>query len=190
MAMDPQRRFIASTLQGALEAEVLSLKDVYRHMGAEILAEHVAPEIIWACLTEGMAAAGLGFGGQTSRPAEVEKKKAAAPIKPEPAPFRQAAKVAEKDKSAPPPLPGLGFFKEEEPAEEEFEEEVSADQVEEAIDFDVTESEVVELLKHATANEDDGINIDTDDVIEDLPPLPVDEALIVEEVNWGDEKNN
>ncbi len=244
--MNPQQLFLASTLKGALDAEVLSLKDLFQHINAETLAEHVAPELIWACITEGMAAAGLGFGGEAPKEARKEpaKRPSATPARerrerPSAFPARerwerpsatppkeqrerpsampakeqrerpsampakeqrerpsampakeQPEKKKEKDKSAPPPLPGLHATAAEQtaPADEEPEEEVSLDQVEESVDFDVTEGEVAELLEQATSGDREGIRLDGDDVIEDLPPLPVDEALIVEEVNWGDDK--
>lgn len=168
--MDPQQRFIASTLQGALDADVLTLEGLYKHIPAEILAEYVAPELLWACLTEGMASAGLGFDGSPL----TRDEGAAPPPLPSQAP------------SEPPPE-AEAIAEAEVPGEEDDDvDEVSPEHIEESVDFDVTEGDVDELLEAATGVEE--IELDGDEVIEDLPPLPVDEALIVEEVNWGDDQ--
>ncbi len=185
--MDPQQRFIASTLQGALDADVLTLEDLYKHLPAEVLAEHIAPDILWSCLTEGMATAGLGFGGTAPMAPESTEEKAEEKAAPPPLPSQTP--------SAPPPSPEVivseevdeDDISEEELVDDEDIDEVSPEQVEESVDFDVTEGDVDELLEAATGGEEE-LSLNGDDVIEDLPPLPVDEALIVEEVNWGDDQ--
>ena len=180
--MNPQRRFLASTLQGALDADVLTFKDLYRHLNANVLAEHVSSEILWSCLAEGMEAA--VFGAFEALPSAAGQKPAATPLKEKVAEEQVEASFA----PAPPPLPTKSRSNDFPELLEDFDEEISADQVEESLDFDVTEGEVAELLEQATGD-GEGITLDSSDVIEDLPPLPADEALIVEEVNWGDDKD-
>lgn len=57
--MDPKKQFIAQMIEGALHAEIVSLDDLFRHISAEMLAEHVPPELVTACIQEGMERAGL-----------------------------------------------------------------------------------------------------------------------------------
>jgi len=57
--MDPQRRFLAATLQGAIDAEVLSGEDIARHVTPVVLATHIPSDLLWGCLVEGMERAGL-----------------------------------------------------------------------------------------------------------------------------------
>jgi hypothetical protein len=64
--MDPQKRFLASTLQGALDADVLTRADLFRHMSAEILARYVPPEILWEVITVGMRRSALGINEDSS----------------------------------------------------------------------------------------------------------------------------
>lgn len=173
--MDPQRRFLASILQGALDADVLSLQDLYRHVPAEVLAAYIDPMILWSCLSEALSGAGLGPGGTSSAPAVAAEER-----QPAPSPDPEVEVAAEDDGDEAPA----------DAAEEEEEEgevsEVTPEQVESAVSFDVTEGDVDDFL-NAAASGSEEIHLDGDGVIEDLPPLPVDEALIVEEVNWGDD---
>ena len=57
--MDPKKQFLAQMIEGAIEAEIITLADLYRHVNAEILAEYVPPELVSACIQEGMERAGL-----------------------------------------------------------------------------------------------------------------------------------
>jgi predicted RNA-binding protein with EMAP domain len=57
--MDPKKLFLANMIEGALEAEVITLDDLYRHVSAEILAQYVPPELVSACIQEGMERSGL-----------------------------------------------------------------------------------------------------------------------------------
>lgn len=57
--MDPKKQFLAQMIEGALKAEIISLNDLYHHVSAEVLAEHVPPELVSACIQEGMEKAGL-----------------------------------------------------------------------------------------------------------------------------------
>jgi hypothetical protein len=57
--MDPKKMFLAQMIDGALRAEIISLDDLFRHVSPEVLAEHMPPEIITACIQEGMERAGL-----------------------------------------------------------------------------------------------------------------------------------
>lgn len=60
--MDPQKKFLASTLQGALDADVLTRDDLYRHMSAQVLAEHLPTHVLWECLLDGLKNTGLSTG--------------------------------------------------------------------------------------------------------------------------------
>ena len=57
--MDPKKLFLAQMIEGALHAEIITLSDLYRHINAEILAQYVPPELLSACIQEGMERAGL-----------------------------------------------------------------------------------------------------------------------------------
>ena len=57
--MDPKKQFLAQMIEGALEAEIITLSDLYRHVNAEILAQYVPPELVSACIQEGMERSGL-----------------------------------------------------------------------------------------------------------------------------------
>lgn len=57
--MDPKKAFLAQMIDGALSAEIITLEDLFRHVTAEVLAEHVPPEIVTGCIQEGMERAGL-----------------------------------------------------------------------------------------------------------------------------------
>jgi len=57
--MDPKKQFLAQMIDGALNAEIITLADLFRHVNAEVLAEHVPPEIVTACIQDGMERAGL-----------------------------------------------------------------------------------------------------------------------------------
>ncbi len=58
-AMDAKKQFLAQMIEGALKAEIITLEDVFRHVSAEALAEHVPPELVTACIQDGMERAGL-----------------------------------------------------------------------------------------------------------------------------------
>ncbi len=140
--MDPQKRFLAATLQGAMDAEVISRKDLYRHVDAKVLAEHVPPDILWSCLLEGMAGAGIGPGAASGPKA---------------------------------PMPSSPIFpkKPKAPA--------------------VTSGKEPDKKGGGARGDGQGgggsIDIDVTDALDDLPPLPDDEELAVEDVDWeGEEK--
>ncbi len=57
--MDPKKQFLAQMIEGALKAEIITLSDLFKHINAEILAQHVPPELVSACIQEGMENAGL-----------------------------------------------------------------------------------------------------------------------------------
>jgi hypothetical protein len=152
--MDPQRRFLASTLQGALDADVVSLEDLYRHLPAEVLAEHIDPAILWECLSKAMSAAGLGSGPPSPRVSDLNETSTAGDDRPE----TSDVEVAD----------------------------VSPEQVEPATAITVDDNDIDDVPDGSRDAADD-LGFDVESVIEDLPPLPVDDALIVEEVNWGDD---
>ena len=56
--MDAKKKFLASMIEGALKAEIITLSDLFRHVNAEVLAKHVPPELVSACIQEGMEKAG------------------------------------------------------------------------------------------------------------------------------------
>lgn len=128
--MDPQKRFLASTLQGALDAEVLSYDDLYRHIPAQSLAEHVPTELLWVVITEGMRRAGLGFSDAGTGQA---------------APMPQVPVVSAPSNESKP-----------EPAEE-----TDASKENEEFPFEVSD--------------------------DDMPPIPDDDAVVVEDVDWDDD---
>lgn len=143
--MDPQKKFLAATLQGAMDAEVISREDVFRHMTAAVLATHVPSEILWECLLEGMAEAGIGPGAATGpkTPMPASPSFPKKPFAPEGGGKAAGAKEPAK-KGATPSEGAVGGG---------------------SIDIDVT------------------------DALDDLPPLPDDEELAVEEVDWeGEDK--
>ena len=152
--MDPQRRFLASTLQGALDADVVSLEDLYRHLPAEVLAEHIDPVVLWTCLSNAMSAVGLGSGPPSPRASDLHETSAAGDDRPE------TSDVEVTDVS---------------PAQEEPATAIEVD------DHDIDD------VPDGSRDAADDLGFDVESVIEDLPPLPVDDALIVEEVNWGDD---
>ncbi len=57
--METKKQFLAQMIDGALQAEIITLDDLFRHINAEVLAESVPPEILSACIQEGMEKAGL-----------------------------------------------------------------------------------------------------------------------------------
>jgi hypothetical protein len=57
--MDPKKQFLAQMIDGALKAEIITLSDLFEHVSAEVLAQHVPPELVSACIQEGMEKAGL-----------------------------------------------------------------------------------------------------------------------------------
>jgi hypothetical protein len=103
--MDPQKRFLAATLKGAMEAEVITREDVYRHMGADVLAEHVPSELLWTCILKGMVASGIG-PGQGTRPQSPAAKKPLHVSPPKAAPRDDDEAVVEQDDA--PPMPDEG----------------------------------------------------------------------------------
>ncbi len=133
--MDPQKRFLASTLQGAIDADVVTKENLAKHMTPEVLAEHLPGETLWECIREGMAAADLGTG-EGSAP---------------PRPAASSSAVADEGDDE-------GFSEE---------------------DFD----------GEASAVGDASIDIELADDLDDLPPLPDDEELAVEDVDWDEEKD-
>ncbi len=56
---DPKKKFLAQMIEGALEAEIITIQDLFQHIDAEILAEAIPPELLTACIQEGMEKAGL-----------------------------------------------------------------------------------------------------------------------------------
>jgi hypothetical protein len=57
--MDEKKRFLAQMIEGALSAEIITLEDLYKHVNPEVLAQSVPPELLSACIQEGMEKAGL-----------------------------------------------------------------------------------------------------------------------------------
>jgi hypothetical protein len=57
--MDPKEQFLAQMIDGALKAEIITLNDLFQHVTAEILAQHIPPALLSACIQEGMEKAGL-----------------------------------------------------------------------------------------------------------------------------------
>ena len=156
--MDPQKFFLAKTLQGAVDASVITLEDLYDHIPAEILSEHIPSEILWGVIVEGMQRSNLGFGGVDTTPPEGERL------------------------TQPPPPPEetpVGGGTEEAPAPKSRDE------------FEVNEGEVEALFDQATDEEESGeedVAFEVTEGLDDeMPPIP-DEGIIVEEVDWDDEK--
>lgn len=156
--MDPQKFFIAKTLQGAVDAEVIALEDLYHHIPAETLAEHIPFDVLWTVIVEGMQASGLGFGGVDTTPPEGEHL-----TEPPTAAMTLDAshEVIESEESPP----------------------------KERSDFEVNEGEVDALFDQATEEEEgEEVNFEVTDGLDDeMPPIP-EEGIIVEEVDWDDEK--
>lgn len=157
--MDPQKFFIAKTLQGAVDAEVIALEDLYHHIPAETLAEHIPFEILWTVIAEGMQSSGLGFGGVDTTPPEGER-------------------------LADPPLAAMTLDVTHEVIESE------ESPPEERGDFRAIEGEVDALFDQATGEEEEGEEVNfevTEGLDDEMPPIP-EEGIIVEEVDWDDEK--
>ena len=57
--MDAKKQFLAQMIEGALQAEIITLDDLYRHVNAETMANAIPPAILTACIQEGMEKAGL-----------------------------------------------------------------------------------------------------------------------------------
>jgi hypothetical protein len=172
--MDPQKRFLASTLQGAIDAEVLGVEDLYRHLPAEILAEHIPSEILWTVLTSGMKAAGLGFGAKGApRPAVPQPPTPAIPAPPEPEPEPEPESEPEPEPEPEPEVNGVPQAADTLP---ESEAEVAADL--DAIFDEATDGAASEGgdLPFEVSDDDDLLEIDDDD------------GLVVEDVDWDDDE--
>jgi len=158
--MDPQKFFLAKTLQGAVDASVLTFEDLYVHISSFVLAEHVPSDILWNVIVEGMQRSNLGFNGLDTTPPQGERFS-----DPPPAPPQELT-----EDQALPPEP-------EAPAAKSSE-------------FEVNEGEVDALFDQATEDEpeDDTMAFEVTDGLDDeMPPIP-EEGIIVEEVDWDDEK--
>lgn len=56
---DPKKKFLAQMIKGALEAEIITLEVLFKHVNAEVLAASIPPELLSAAVQEGMEKAGL-----------------------------------------------------------------------------------------------------------------------------------
>jgi hypothetical protein len=166
--MEPQKLFMANILQGAIDAGVISLEDVFRHIPAEVLSRHVPSQILWGSITEGMARAGLGFGDAA---ASASKALRVAPVKPI---YPTATTpVAQWSLAAAAPVPALR---------------VPAPSVPEGR-FEVTEGDVAALFDRATGTDvHEKVTYDVTEGLEDEMSPISEEGIIVEEVDWNDKK--
>lgn len=163
--MDPQKRFLASTLQGAIDADVLTNEDLFRHMSAEVLAEHLPSDLLWSVLVDGMKRAGIGFDAET-------------------APATSAAEEPPPDQPEPP-------AQEKPPAQAtQADAAEAAAPSTEASDsnFEVDEGDVAAMFQEVDSSGalDADLSFEISD--EDMPPLPDGDSVVVEDVKWDEEE--
>jgi hypothetical protein len=60
---DLKKKFLAQMIKGALEAKIITLEVLFKHVNADVLAESVPPELLTACIQEGMQRSGLAKKG-------------------------------------------------------------------------------------------------------------------------------